>query len=185
MLNLEDTTFPVLITERLVLRELVPKDAFVLHQFRSDKEVNKFLDRDASTGIDDAQAFINKIASNIATQQSMYWVITLAGDDTLIGTICFWNFDHQNSTIELGYELMPAHQGKGIMAEAVGSVIDYGFHQMHAKAITAFPSADNVKSVALLKKFNFVIDDTLMRDTHTEVDNMQLYILRPPASTTK
>ncbi|MEO6524411.1 MAG: GNAT family N-acetyltransferase [Mucilaginibacter sp.] len=179
MLNLEISTFPVLNTERLVLRRLVPEYAIELHQLRSDPEINLYLDRDPSTDIADAVAFINKIKTFMEAHQSMYWVLTLAGDNNpLIGTICFWNFDKINDTIELGYELMPAYQGKGLMAEAVTCVIQYGFEQMNARAITAFPSADNVRSIALLNKFGFIIDDELQTTLHNDVDQMLAFSLK-------
>lgn len=178
MLNLEYSIFPELTTARLVLRQLVPEYAIKLHQLRSDKEINQYIDRPASKNIHDALAHIGKINNLIANKQSMYWVVTLASDNNLIGTICFWNFDVLNDTIEIGYELMTEHQGKGIMAEAVNKVIDYGFNTINAKAITAFPSANNLKSVALLKKLNFVIDNTLQTDVHAKANNVLPYILK-------
>jgi len=182
MLNLQFKIFPVLTTKRLVMRRLVNNDAANLHQLRSDDEVNHYLDRPISTGIEDASAFIEKINHFINVKQSLYWVITLIGDDTLIGTICLWNFDLESSTMELGYELMPSHQGKGLMAEAVTCVINFGFNELKAKAITAFPSANNIRSVAVLKKLGFVIDDSFQSDIYPEADQMLPYFLKRPNS---
>jgi ribosomal-protein-alanine N-acetyltransferase len=179
MLNLETSTFPVLTTERLVLRQLVPEYAVELHQLRSDPEINRYVDRPVSNGIADAIVFINKIKSFTDAGESMYWVITLAGDNNpLIGTICFWNFDKVNDTIELGYELMTNYQGKGLMAEAVTRVIQYVFEQMNAQAITAFPSANNERSITLLNKFGFTIDDELQTSLHNEADQMLAFSLK-------
>jgi ribosomal-protein-alanine N-acetyltransferase len=179
MLNLETSTFPVLTTKRLVLRQLVPEYAVELHQLRSDPEINRYVDRPASAGIDQAIAFINKIQRLIDAHEGMYWVLTLAGDNnSLIGTICFYNFDKTTDTIELGYELMTAYQGRGLMAEAVTRVIQYGFEQMNAKAITAYPSADNKRSVALLNNFGFTVDDDLQTEMHTDVDQMLAFSLK-------
>lgn len=179
MLNLEFSTFPILKTQRLALRQLLPTDAAHIHQLRADPEINRYIDRPNSTGIDEAEAFIHKIDSVIAAHEGMYWVITLTGDDTLIGTICFWNFDRQNDTIEIGYELMRHQQGKGNMAEAISKVIAYGFKQMQAKAITAFLSADNAASVALLKKLNFTTDNDLQTSVNKSEGNMLAYSLNP------
>ena len=179
MLNLETTTFPVLNTERLVLRQLVPEYAVELHQLRSDPEINRYLGRPASTGIANAITFIDKIKSLIDAYEGMYWVLTLAGDNNpLIGTICFYNFDKTNATIELGYELMTTYQGKGLMAEAVTRVIQYGFEQMNAQTITAFPSADNERSIALLNKFGFTIDDELQTSLDNDEEQMLAFSIK-------
>ena len=179
MLNLETSTFPVLNTERLVLRQLVPEYAVELHQLRSDPEINRYVDRPVSTGIADALAFISKIKSFTDAGESMYWVITLAGDNNpFIGTICFWNFDKVNNTIELGYELMTTYQGKGLMAEAVTRVIQYGFEQLKAQSITAYPTADNERSIALLNKLGFTIDDELQAAINNEADKMFAFSLK-------
>ncbi|MFL9485285.1 GNAT family N-acetyltransferase [Chitinophagaceae bacterium LWZ2-11] len=163
--------FPVLTTERLVLRHLTNEDALPIHSLRSNEEVNKYLDRAPSTDIADALAFIRNIGKYINSQASVYWAITLKNDNTLIGTVCFWNFDLENETIELGYELLPAFQGKGIMAEAVRKVILYGFNEMKAATITASPSADNAASKILLEKAGFIFN------SHDSINNMLTYTL--------
>jgi len=178
MLNLETSTFPVLNTERLVLRQLVPEYAVQLHQLRSDPEVNRYLGRSASTGIADAITFIDKIKSTIDATEGMYWVLTLSDNNSLIGTICFYNFDKANNTIELGYELMTTYQGQGLMTEAIIRVIEYGFKQMNADAITAFPSADNERSIALLNKFGFTIDEELQASIADDEDTLLAFVLK-------
>jgi ribosomal-protein-alanine N-acetyltransferase len=42
------------------------------------------------------------------------------------------------------------------MQEALSAVIDYGFQQMHLNAIEAYTHPQNVKSIKLLEKNNFV-----------------------------
>lgn len=172
MLNLNLPHFPVLTTERLILRRLVEHDAPRIHQLRSDPEVNRYLGRPSSTGIDDAMAFIKKIDHNIALQNSLYWVLNFKGSDNLIGTICLWNFDHEHDTAELGYELMPQHQGKGLMTEAVNTVITYAIAELRARGIIACLSADNLPSVTLLKKMGFEIDDALMADASIQTEGL-------------
>ena len=175
-------TFPVLTTRRLVLRQIAITDAVQLHNIRSNPEVNKYVDRPPSTGIADAEAFIQKITNLVNNNESIYWVITTKESDVLIGTVCLWNFDIENQTIEIGYELLPDHQGKGIMAEAVAEVIKYGFEVIQARIITAFPSANNDRSVSLLEKFNFTIDSGEYVNTHGDVDGMLVYVLKRKAS---
>ncbi len=121
------TPFPNLTTERLILRQVNIQDADEIFALRSDERVNEFLDRPKAKIIDDARKFIEKINDQIAKNKVIYWAITLKNDNKVIGTICYWNISTEHSKAEIGYELHPDFQGKGIMQEAIIKVIDYGW----------------------------------------------------------
>jgi ribosomal-protein-alanine N-acetyltransferase len=72
MLNRTFTSFPILTTERLTLRQLVIADEQEIFTLRSDGEINKYLDRQVSNTIDDARNFINKVNENINKNDSLY-----------------------------------------------------------------------------------------------------------------
>ena len=149
------TPFPVLKTERLTIRQLVTRDANEIFALRSDINVNKYLDRNPSKSIDDAQVFIQTINENIQKNISIYWAITLSDTDKLIGTICLFDFSTDNLKAEIGYELLPDFQGKGIMQEATSKVIDFGIQHIGLHSIEAYTHSENQSSRRLLEKFNF------------------------------
>ena len=155
MLNRTFTPFPILTTERLTLRQLVSNDAQDIFTLRSDSEINKYLNRQLSTTIDDARNFINKVNENIDKNDSLYWAITFSDKDILVGTICLFGFSDENDKCEIGYELLTNFQGQGIMKEAVEKVIDYAFNTIKVQKIEAFFHRDNQRSIKLLKKFSF------------------------------
>ena len=149
------TPFPVLKTERLTLRQLVTRDANEIFALRSDINVNKYLGRNSSKSIDDAQVFIQTINENIQKNISIYWAITLSDTYKLIGTICLFDFSDDNLKAEIGYELLPDYQGKGIMQEATSKVIDFGIQHIGLHSIEAYTHSENQSSRRLLEKFNF------------------------------
>src|SRR3982750_2182821 len=151
MTNRTSTPFPILTTERLTLRQLAINDEQEIFTLRSDSEINKYLDRQISSTIDDARNFINKITQSGA----LYWAITLSGKNALIGTICLFDFSDENYKCEIGYELLTNFQGQGIMKEAVEKVIDYAFNTIKVKKIEAFMHRDNLSSINLLEKVSF------------------------------
>ena len=122
--------FPVLKTERLTLRQLASSDDNEIFVLRSNENVNKYLGRKPSKSIDDAKKFIQTINKNIQKNDSIYWAITLNDTDKLIGTICLFDFSDDNLKAEIGYELLPEFQGKGIMQEATSKVIDFGIQRI-------------------------------------------------------
>jgi ribosomal-protein-alanine N-acetyltransferase len=156
MLNRNFTPFPVLTTERLTLRQLLINDEQEIFALRSDNEINKYLNRQVSTTIDDARNFINKVIENINKNNSLYWAITLSDRNLLIGTICLFGFSDENNQCEIGYELSTNFQGQGIMKEAVQKVIDYAFNTIQVKKIEAFLHRDNQRSIKLLEKVSFI-----------------------------
>ena len=154
--------FPVLQTERLVLRKLSIDDMEEIFFLRSSDDVNKFLDRPRANNIDEAIAFINKVNIGIANNISLYWVICFKDNPKLIGTICLWNFNEQENKAEVGYEVIPDNQGKGIAKESLSVVINFGFNTLLLDKIEAYTHRENVASIRLLEKSSFV------RDIHEE-----------------
>ncbi|GGC58189.1 GNAT family N-acetyltransferase [Undibacterium terreum] len=167
--------FPVLSTERLVLRRVEDKDVQQIYRLRSDPVSNAYIGRVAPANEEEAAAHIRMVNENASKDQSIYWVISLQQDPTLIGTICFWNFDLEHATIEIGYEMLAEFQGKGLMAEAIKRVIAYGFDEMKARIILAYPSADNERSVAVLKNTGFKLDPRHYANIHDDVNNLVTY----------
>ncbi len=166
------TPFPVLTTERLTLRQLISSDDKEIFALRSDDNVNKYLDRKPSKSIDDAKNFIQTINENIQKKDSLYWAITLNGTDKLIGTICLFDFSNDSLKAEIGYELLPDFQGKGIMQEATSKVIDFGIQHIGLNSIEAYTHSENQSSTRLLKKLNFKMHNA--RD-----DNFMIFKLTP------
>jgi len=161
MLRIHLDPFPELAGSRLRLRALVPADAERISLLRSDPLVNQYLDRQPNTSVEEAKVFIGKINNSIANNQSAYWVIELKDEPGLVGTICLWNLEPELDQGEVGYELMPAFQGRGIMQEAIELVIGYAFTEMGMKKMTALPASGNDRSVKILERNHFVRDDSM------------------------
>lgn len=155
MLNKNFVPFPILVSERLVLRQLTVNDELEIFTLRSDSEINKYLDRQVSNTIEDARNFINKVNENVHSNSALYWGITLSGRNILAGTICLFDFSDDNSSCEIGYELLTDFQKQGIMREAAGKVIDYAFNTIKIQKIEARFHRDNQRSVNLLEQFLF------------------------------
>jgi len=164
MLNKNFIPFPILTTKRLTLRQLLESDVEEILSLRSDSEINKYLDRQPAKTLDDALNFIRKTNENIKNSPLKYWAITLTENEKLIGTICLFDFSDELKKCEIGYELLAAYQGHGIMCEATKRIIEYAFLTLGLKSIDAFTHKGNQSSTKLLQKLNFektgIIDKT-------------------------
>ena len=154
MLTLDSNSFPMLTTARLTLKPLELSDVNAIFALRSNDEVNQFIGRKKAETLQDAHDFILKIQQNGTDKTSFYWGIQAQNVTELIGTICFWNLERDKGIAEIGYELMPHYQGKGLMQEALTVVIDYAFF-IGFTTITAYPHAENAPSIRLLERNHF------------------------------
>lgn len=155
-LHLQFDPFPVLETERLILRAYRESDAPEVLFMRSDPDMMRYLDRAPAQGLDDARAHIRLVLDNLANHEGILWGICLKGEDRVIGNVCFWRMDKPHFRAEIGYALMPAHQGRGIMQEAIAAALDYAFMVMGFHSIEANVNPLNAASIAVLKRAGFV-----------------------------
>ena len=155
MASSEISPFPELLTDRLILRRLVNEDLPGIFTLRSDESVNRYLDRDKAKNSDDARNFIDTINKNIDLSKCYYWAICFKDDPLLLGTICLFSFSDENREAEIGFELLPAFGGKGIMHEAIGEIIRFSFEELRLARILAFVHPENLRSIRLLLKKQF------------------------------
>lgn len=167
MLNLNFTPFPFLSTIRLELRPLALSDVNEIFAIRSDLEMIKYLDRPPQKELDEASQFIEKIINGIQLNRWIYWAISLKGENKLIGTICIWNISVEDSKAEVGFELLPPYQGKGIIQEALKAVVDYGFNVIGLKSLEGEVDPGNIKSIKVMEKAGFKLVNYL-RETDSE-----------------
>ena len=162
MLVVNFSPFPELRTNRLLLRKLEKKDGREIFFLRSNEDVLRYLGKEPAATIAEAEEFIGKINKNVDENESILWGIALLNDqNTIIGTICLWNFKKEHYRSEVGYILHPDHWRKGIMKEAIHSVIDYGFNVLKLHSIEALLSPDNIASSSVLESTGFVKEGLL------------------------
>jgi [ribosomal protein S5]-alanine N-acetyltransferase len=156
VLTLNFNPFPVIITERLRLRQVEKSDVDEILFLRSNKRVLEFLDREPTKSKDEALLFIEQLLKLEKSTDGITWAVTLKPSNTLIGTVCFWNMKKAHYRAEIGYALHPDFQRKGIMHEAITAVINFGFSTMKLHSIEANVNPHNQSSIKLLERSNFV-----------------------------
>lgn len=164
--------FPALRTERFTLRQLSHEDDDKIFQLRSNSDVNKYIDRPIAKSIEDARQFIHKINESIEKNEVIYWAICSKDNFELVGTICLWNISEDRTNAEIGFELLPQHQGKGIIHEVLPAIINYGFEAIKLKSIDGEADYNNLKSIKLMEKNGFKL--------HKKFKHTVLYSLQSP-----
>lgn len=155
MNKLNFNPFPILKTDRLVLRKLEGKDDKAIFKYQSDKDNFPYVDMPVYTNIEEARSYICKMNNGIYNNKWIIWAIVDRYTDNILGTISIWNISKEKSKAELGYGLFPGNIGKGIMSEALKLVVEYGFNTIGLDTIEAYTNVLNKKSISLLEKNNF------------------------------
>lgn len=155
MIETNFSPFPVLTTERLVLRQLEAGDDEDIFAHRNDDLVNTYLEDFRHSDIMQTQAFISRVQNEIAEGKTILWVLTEKGRNKFIGTVCFWNISKEEARAETGYTLVSAFHKLGYMNEALVKIIDYGFNTIKLSIIDAYTHEHNNGSIQLLLRNNF------------------------------
>lgn len=149
-------TFPTLETARFVLRAATPDDSANMFRIMSDLRVMRYFGTPPMAALDDAAQRVQEIHAAFAAQEGVRWVITPRETGQLIGTCGFWRLLKPHFRAEIGYELAPEWWGQGVMTEAVGAMLEFGFTAMGLHSVEAQIDPENNGSRRVLEKLGFV-----------------------------
>lgn len=167
------SSFPVLETERLILRKLSEDDADAMHEYLQDLVLLRFTDYPSHFEILDAIKIWNNEAYN--SQGMIRWCIALKESDSCIGNI--YLFDPQGDDVsgrrmDIGYEISSKYRNQGYAAEAIKRVTLFGFEQMGLKRVQAQVMPENIASIKACKKSGFKNEGTLRNYCHYGFNNI-------------
>ena len=147
--------FPLIETERLIMKKMSHSDAEKIYEMRSNPKMHEHTDSKPDESIDDTIAYINKMNKGIEEGKWLIWAIEDKGTQKVIGSISIWNFNPEEGSGELGYGITPEYQGRGLMKEALLCIVEYGFRSISLNAIEAYTEENNTKSLKLLESCGF------------------------------
>jgi ribosomal-protein-alanine N-acetyltransferase len=156
MLEFNFSPFPVIETERLLLKRITNEDVKEVFELRSNPETMKYIPRPLVKNNQEAFAHIALLDENINNNTGINWGITIKGTPKLLGIIGFYRMQPENYRSEIGYMLLPEFHGKGIVPEAVKRLIEYGFKDLKLHSIEAVIAPENIASEKVLQKCGFV-----------------------------
>ncbi len=155
MLEVNFGPFPVITTERLVLRRITKDDVNELFEMRSDEEIMRYICKPKPKSPDDVLPLVDKIDGLIKSNEGIAWAMTIKGAPKLMGHISIHVIIKEHYRAEVGYMMQRAYYGRGLMDEALKAVLDYGFNELGLHSFEANVSPENTPSRKLLEKNNF------------------------------
>lgn len=159
--------FPVLETERFMLRRITLEDAKELYDYFSKDEVTEYYDLDSFTDIQQAINLIERWDERFKGKKSIRWGIARREDNVLIGSCGYHNWAHKHYKAEIGYEISPLYWRQGVMTEVLKPIVAYGFEHMNLHRVEALYDPSNIASKKTLAKAGFKVEG-LLRESFYE-----------------
>jgi [ribosomal protein S5]-alanine N-acetyltransferase len=156
MLEINFSPFPVIETNRLMLREIKDEDIEMLFSLRSDPEVMKYVDKPLAKTQEDVMPLFSQMREDVKNNKGISWIIALKENHEMIGHIGFWRIDKENHRGEIGYMLRKKYFGKGLATEAIKAVVLHGFNNIKFHSVEANINPDNIASQKVLEKTGFI-----------------------------
>lgn len=156
------TAFPVLETQRLILRLPEFKEAHRMVEFYQINQAH-LLPWEPAKNADYQtlpfwQKMIGRMRQECLDRQSLRWNLYEKSTQTLVGMANFTHFERGAfQSCRLGYKLGKSHEGQGFMYESLQAAIGYIFHSLNFHRIEANYLPHNQRSARLLQRLGFQI----------------------------
>lgn len=147
--------FPVFETELLGLRKIRNFDNASIFRIMSQPNVTRYYNAWPMKELEEADAIIQKLETHFATGFGIRWAIELKANYSYIGSIGFFGGEENPFAAEIGFELGTEYWRKGLTAEAIRTLVPFGFSKLGLERIQARVVDGNIASQRLLEKCGF------------------------------
>ncbi|MGB0099222.1 MAG: GNAT family N-acetyltransferase [Nocardioides sp.] len=106
-----------------------------------------FLPRDP--GAAEGRHYLEQVTQRLATNHTITWAWTAAGDDLLLGAVGLYRIAGEP---EVGYWAHPDARGRGLTTAAARLAVRYAFEVLHLPRLAAYASAGNTASLRVLER---------------------------------
>ena len=158
----------ILVTNRLILREMKLSDAEALFEMESNPKVHHYLWNKPLTNTSEVHSYIEFVRAQYIQNNIGRFVVILKETNQLIGWAGLkYNTEMVNNKVDfydIGYRLSEKFWGKGYAIEASFAWLDYGFNVMKIKLLEAAAHADNIASNRILQKIGLKMTEQYVED---------------------
>ncbi len=158
----DQSPFPVIETERLVLREVVDGDAERLFEIHWDQRWMEWWGADVPIDVEETRQLIDAWKSWRRTPNpGVRWGLQIAGESELVGTCGLFKWNRNWDSCSTSYEIATWRSGQGYMTEAMSAVLEWGADNMSLNRVEALVHPSNSPSKGLLERLGFEYEGRL------------------------
>jgi ribosomal-protein-alanine N-acetyltransferase len=139
------------VTARLRLQAYRDDDLEALYRLWTDPQVRAFLFDDRTVSLEWATEEIAANRRVVAERGYGQYAMRLHGDEAVIGFCGFRDF-FAPPELQLIYGLAPEHWGRGLVTEAMRTLIALGFERFGMDRVVAACDVPNLRSIAVMRR---------------------------------
>ena len=142
--------------KKIHLRALEPNDIDFLYSIENNESFWEVSSTQTPFSRFILEQYIASAHQDIYEVKQLRLIIAENETNNRLGMIDLFDFIPQHMRAGIGILIIESEQQKGYASEALQLLIDYGFRQLNLHQLFANITSDNVKSLALFKKNNFI-----------------------------
>ena len=159
----------IIVTERLVLRQVNINDAdFILDLLNSKGWLQFIGDRNVRS-LPDAEKYIaDRIIKSYIDHGLGLYLVELKTSGTAIGLCGLIKRDTLDD-IDIGFAFLPEYNGFGYAFEAAISTLQFAFESLEINRLVAITTPDNINSIKLLEKIGMQFEKKILFEEKEEL----------------
>lgn len=145
-------------SERLALKPIHFSDLEAIHQLHSLPETDEFNTLGIPENIEQTQAIIENWIAENQKEKNQVFTFSVNFQNQFIGLIALNLGKEKYNNAEIWYKLHVDFWNKGFATEALKTIIDFGFNELHLHRIGAGCAVENLGSIRVLEKVGMALE---------------------------
>lgn len=142
--------------EKIILRALEPEDLNFLYQIENNESFWEVSHTQTPFSKYILKRYLENAHLDIYESKQLRLLIEEKSTRKQIGMIDLFDYNPQHKRAGVGILIHPDFEKKGFASEALSIIINYSFSHLQMHQLYANITSDNIKSLALFNKYNFI-----------------------------
>lgn len=152
--------YPVIETERLIIRMVRKSDANDLYELCRRPETSRYSAWSPHRSIKETRDYIAYRLAQYRKHACTFFVVEQKGTGRVIGTCSYAYFDEEYKVSEIGYSVLSDEWNKGYATEIASALMGYAFNRIGVQRVFARVLPQNTASIRVLLKLGFEYEGT-------------------------
>jgi len=155
-----NSNFPILKTERLLLRQFAESDLENVFNGLSHPDIIKYYGVSYPT-LEATKAQMEFFADLEKNETGIWWAVCSPDNQLFYGAGGLNSLSKEHKKAEIGFWLLPDYWGKGFMTEAMPLICNYGFDTLGIHRIEGIVETENLLCKKAMEKLRFQHEGTM------------------------
>lgn len=152
--------FPLIKTDRLLLRQILESDLGNIYLGLSNPDVIKYYGVSYHS-LEETKRQMDFYNNLLRDEIGIWWAVCSHTDNAFLGAGGLNSLSKTHKKAEIGFWLLPKYWGQGIMTEAIPLICKYGFENMNLHRIEGIVESDNINCKNAITKLSFKHEGTM------------------------